>query len=97
MFFSVIFTGGYVVCLADPELIRYVAVNGHKFNRPDFIKQQIPSSGNGLVSSNGKARARQKRMIGPAFATKNLKRFSGIFQENVENLAKVHIIYKLII
>jgi len=91
----VIFAGGYAVCLTDPELIRYVAVNGHKFHRPDFVKRQIPSIGNGLFSSNGKAHARQKRMVGPAFTTKNLKGFLRIFQENVENLVKV--IYMLIL
>ena len=80
------------MCLTDLELIRYVAVNGHKFHRPEFVKQQIPSIGNGLFSSNGKAHARQKRMIGPAFTTKNLKGFSKIFKENVENLVKVNFI-----
>ena len=89
----VIFAGSYRVCLTDPELVRYVAVNVHKFQRPEFVKQQIPSFGNGLFSSNGKAHARQKRMIGPAFATKNLKRFSEIFKENVENLVKVILLY----
>ena len=77
------------MCLTEPELIRYVAVNGHKFHRGGFVKRQIPSIGNGLFSSNGKAHARQKRMIGPAFNTKNLKGFSEIFKENAENLAKV--------
>lgn len=86
---SIIFAGSYRVCLTDPELIRYVAVNGHKFYRADFVKQQIPSIGNGLFSSNGKVHARQKRMIGPAFTKKNLKGFSEIFKENVENLVKV--------
>ena len=81
------------MCLTDPELIKYVAVNGHKFYREDYVKRQIPSIGNGLFSSNGKAHARQKRMIGPAFATKNLKRFSEIFKENVENLVKVILLY----
>ena len=85
----VVFAGGYRVCLTDPELVRYVAVNAHKFQRPEFVKQQIPSFGNGLFSSNGKAHARQKRMIGPAFAAKNLQGFSEIFKENVENLVKV--------
>ena len=85
----VIFAGGCRVCLTDPELIKYVAVNGHKFYREDYVKRQIPSIGNGLFSSNGKAHARQKRMIGPAFAAKNLKGFSEIFKENVENLVKV--------
>ena len=89
----VIFAGGCRVCLTDPELIKYVAVNGHKFYREDYVKRQIPSIGNGLFSSNGKAHARQKRMIGPAFATKNLKRFSEIFKENVENLVKVILLY----
>ena len=89
----VIFAAGCRVCLTDPELVKYVAVNGHKFHRPEFVKQQIPSFGNGLFSSNGKAHARQKRMISPAFATKNLKGFSEIFKENAENLVKVILLY----
>ena len=89
----VLFAGAYRVCLTDPELVKYVAVNGHKFQRPDFVKQQIPSIGNGLFSSNGKAHARQKRMIGPAFTAKNLKGFSKIFKESAENLVKVILLY----
>jgi len=36
-------------------------------------------------------------MVGPAFTTKNLKGFSRIFQENVENLVKVIYTCKLIL
>ena len=81
------------MCLTDPELIKYVAVSGHKFHRGGFVKKHIPSIGNGLFSSNGKAHARQKRMVGPAFTTKNLKGFSEIFKENAENLVKVILLY----
>ena len=76
--------------LVDPELIKYVAANSHKFHRPVFVKQNIPSIGNGLFGSNGKAHGRQKRMIGPAFSSKYLKGFLGIFKENVDNLVQVN-------
>ena len=81
--------GGCLLYIADPELIKFVASNSHKFYRPDFVARNIPSISAGLFASNGKAHARQKRMIGPAFTSKYLKGFLGIFKENVDNLVKV--------
>ena len=81
--------GGCLLYVADPELIKFVACNSHKFYRPDFVARNIPSISAGLFASNGKAHARQKRMIGPAFTSKYLKGFLGIFKENVDNLVKV--------
>ena len=66
-----------------------MASNSHKFYRPDFVARNIPSISAGLFASNGKVHARQKRMIGPAFTSKYLKGFLGIFKENVDNLVKV--------
>ena len=82
--------------LVDPELIKYVAANSHKFHRPEFVAKNIPSIGNGLFASNGKAHARQKRMIGPAFTSKCLKGFLGVFKENVDNLVKVNSINSML-
>lgn len=81
--------GGCLLYIADPELIKFVASNSHKFYRPDFVARNIPSISAGLFASNGKVHARQKRMIGPAFTSKYLKGFLGIFKENVDNLVKL--------
>ena len=89
-YFCCYFIDGHRVFLVDPELIKYVAANSHKFNRPVSVKQNIPSFGNGLLASNGKAHARQKRMIGPVFTSKYLKGFLGVYKENVDNLVKVN-------
>ena len=75
----------------DPEVIRSAMVkNGHKFKRPDLVAKVVPSTSKGLFSANGKAHSRQKRMIGPAFNTANLRGFLEVFQENTEKLVQVN-------
>lgn len=89
-YIQLLFLGGYHVVIVDPELIRSVTVkNAHKFKRSDFVAKVLPSSSKGLFSANGKAHARQKRMIGPAFSVANLKGFLEIFEENIEKLVQV--------
>ena len=62
---------------------------GTSFTDQTLSKDKFQVFGNGLFGANGKAHGRQKRMIGPAFSSKNLKGFLGIFKENVQNLVKV--------
>ncbi|XP_068711405.1 cytochrome P450 4c21-like [Montipora foliosa] len=79
--------GGYMVYVSDPELIRFVTVkNPHKFERTNFLSLVVPSISKGLFAAVGKAHARQKRIIGPAFSSANLKGFFSTFQENSTNL-----------
>ncbi|XP_068743943.1 cytochrome P450 3A12-like isoform X2 [Montipora capricornis] len=81
--------GGYMVYVSDPELIRFVTVkNPHKFERTKFVSLVVPSISKGLFVAVGKAHARQKRIIGPAFSSANLQGFLGIFLENSKNLVK---------
>lgn len=86
----VYFSDGYLVYVADPELVRFVAVkNAHKFRRSGFLAKFVPSVSKGLFASNGKVHSRQKRMIGPAFSSANLRGFLHIFQENTDKLVQV--------
>ena len=76
--------------VTDPELVRFVAVKScHKFERTDFVAKFIPSISRGLFATTGKVHSRQKRMIGPAFSTANLRGFLIIFQENTDKLVEV--------
>ena len=76
--------------MTDPELVRFVAVKScHKFERTDFLAKIIPSASRGLFATTGKVHSRQKRMIGPAFSTGNLRGFLIIFQENTDKLVQV--------
>ena len=68
--------------------------NAHKFARSDFLAKVIPSAEKGLFSANGKAHARQKRMIGPAFNSVNLRGFLEVFKENTEKLVQVNMCCK---
>jgi len=76
--------------VVDPELVRFVAVkNAHNFKRSDFVAKFVPSISKGVFASNGKAHSRQKRMIGPAFSSANLRGFLYIFQENTNKLVQL--------
>ena len=83
--------------IVDPEIIRSVAVtNCQKFARSDFVTKIIPSVEKALFAVNGRVHARQRRMIGPAFNSSNLRGFLDVFKENGEKLLQVikQLIYK---
>ena len=81
---------GYRVMIVDPEIIRSVAVtNCQKFARSDFVTKVIPSIEKALFAVNGRVHARQRRMIGPAFNSSNLRGFLDVFKENAEKLLQV--------
>ena len=85
-----LFLGGYRVITIDPEIIRSVAVtNCQKFARSDFVTKVIPSIEKALFAVNGRIHARQRRMIGPAFNSSNLRGFLDVFKENAEKLLQV--------
>ena len=76
--------------MADPDLIKHVAVtNSKNYLRTEFVQTFIPSIGNGLFSSNGKEHARQRKMINPAFNYNNLTGMVDDFKEVTSNLVKV--------
>ena len=76
--------------IVDPEIIRSVAVtNCQKFARSDFVTKVIPSIEKALFAVNGRVHARQRRMIGPAFNSSNLRGFLDVFRENAEKLLQV--------
>ena len=76
--------------IVDPEIIRSVAVtNCQKFARSDFVTKVIPSIEKALFAVNGRVHARQRRMIGPAFNSSNLRGFLDVFKENADKLLQV--------
>lgn len=82
------------VFLADPDLIKHVAVtNSKNYLRTKFVRTFIPSIGNGVFSSNGKEHARQRKMINPAFNYNNLTGMVDDFKEVTSNLVKVRYKY----
>ena len=76
--------------IVDPQIVRSVAVtNCQKFARSDFVTKVIPSIEKALFAVNGRVHARQRRMIGPAFNSSNLRGFLDVFKENAEKLLQV--------
>ena len=80
------------VLLTDPELIKYVVVtNAKNYRRSEFVRQVLPSIGNGLFSSNGKDHAFQRKLITPAFHFSNLVGMVEHFEDVAHNLVQVNL------
>lgn len=78
------------VLLTDPELIKYVVVtNAKNYRRSEFVRQVLPSIGNGLFSSNGKDHAFQRKLITPAFHFSNLVGMVEHFEDVAHNLVQL--------
>ena len=78
------------VFLSDPDMIKHVsATNSNNYDRAQFVRTFIPSTGNGLLSSTGKDHAHQRKMINPAFNYNNLTGMVDDFKDVTSNLVKV--------
>lgn len=69
------FTTGKTVriCISDPDLLKAVlANNSDSYAKPSFI-HALDVLGDGLFRSNGEVWARQRKLLGLAFATKEIK------------------------
>ena len=85
------------VLLTDPELIKYVVVtNAKNYRRSEFVRQVLPSIGNGLFSSNGKDHAFQRKLITPAFHFSNLVGMVEHFEDVAHNLVQVNLTFNIL-
>lgn len=85
------------VLLTDPELIKYVVVtNAKNYRRSEFVRQVLPSIGNGLFSSNGKDHAFQRKLITPAFHFSNLVGMVEHFEDVAHNLVQVNLTFNML-
>ena len=56
---------------------------------PQFVRRSIRLfGGDGLVAAEGKMHARQRKILSPAFATRNVRDLIPIFEEKADNLVK---------
>lgn len=79
-------------------MIKHVAVtNSKNYDRAQYVKTFIPSTGNGLLSAIGKDHAHQRKMVNPAFNYNNLTGMVDDFKDVTSNLVKVSIKYNIIV
>jgi len=71
-------------------MIKHVSVSNSKnYDRAQFVRTFIPSTGYGLFSSTGKDHAHQRKMINPAFNYSNLTGMVDVFKDVTTNLVTV--------
>ena len=92
--YTVVFLGNTRIFLSDPDMIKHVAVtNSKNYDRAQYVKTFIPSTGDGLFSAIGKDHAHQRKMVNPAFNYNNLMGMEDDFKDVTRNLVKVSIKY----
>lgn len=90
------FLGNTRIFLSDPDMIKHVAVtNSKNYDRAQYVKTFIPSTGDGLFSAIGKDHAHQRKMVNPAFNYNNLMGMVDDFKDVTNNLVKVNIKYNI--
>lgn len=77
---------GYFV--TDPEIIRDVlVVSAHKFKKGRALQRAKSLLGNGLLTNEGEAHLRQRRMIQPAFHRARIAEYARIMTEYAERMS----------
>jgi cytochrome P450 len=72
----------------DPELVRDVlVVNAHKFKKGRALQRAKSLLGNGLLTNEGEAHLRQRRMIQPAFHKGRIAEYARTMTEYAERMS----------
>ena len=81
---------GNAVHITDPEYAKYVLVtNSHNYIRRASALELLPAFGTGLLTTNGKAHAMQRKHLNPAFTATSVKHFITVFNEKAMELVEV--------
>ena len=79
-----------MVYVTDVNFVKQVMVkNSFKHTKPGYLRRVITSAGNGLLTSNGKDHAWQRKMINPAFSYANLKDMVPFMKAATDDLLEV--------
>src|SRR5215203_561111 len=74
--------------LNDPELVRdLLVVNAHKFMKGRALQRAKKLLGEGLLTSEGEAHLRQRRMIQPAFHRTRIAEYARSMNEFAEKMS----------
>ena len=82
--------GGTKVYVAGAEFAKEVLVsNNTSFQRPYFLRDMLPFLGTGILTTNGRMHALQRRAFTPALSYSSVKGFLPTFSEKAFELVKV--------
>ena len=83
-------SGGYRVHVTDPDVAKHVLVSNCKnYRRQDVLKKMLPGFGNGLITSNGRAHAMQRKQLNPFFSIGRIRNFLPLFIDKTNHLIQV--------
>ena len=83
-------SAGTRVNISDPAYARQILVtNSTNYKRDDALLHLLPALGTGLITTNGKAHALQRKKLNPAFSLASVKDFLPVFNEKGNQLIQV--------
>ncbi|KAJ8455901.1 hypothetical protein ONZ51_g12307 [Trametes cubensis] len=80
--------GRPMLCVYDPVAMHSIVLKDqHIYEEMDwFLNLALDSFGPGLLSTTGETHRKQRKMLGPVFSSKNLRRVTPVFYEVVSRL-----------
>ena len=84
-----------MVVLLKQEYVKYVLSRPDKFVRSDTLGKIFPLAGQGLLIAEGEPHRHQKKLLGKAFSTTQMKYYIPVFNKHAVVLEKVLIMFIL--
>lgn len=82
--------GGYRIHITDANIAKHIIVtNSKNYRRQDVLKKLLPGFGNGLITSNGRSHAIQRKHLNPFFSLAKVQEFFPAFVNKTNELIKV--------
>ncbi|KAK7024333.1 hypothetical protein VNI00_016369 [Paramarasmius palmivorus] len=77
-----------ILVVSDPRALQYILhSSGYGYRKPDDLRYfSIAAAGRGILYSEGKSHARQRKILNPAFSVTQLKEFLVFFQRSTTQL-----------
>ena len=83
------FKGGYMVVVANVQHVKDVLGKTSLFKKDKFFQTLFPLMGEGVLCSNGKQHAFQRRLMAKAFSPDHIRKFTPIMNSHANRLIEV--------
>ncbi|KAJ7644303.1 cytochrome P450 [Roridomyces roridus] len=86
------FIGGCRLMTTDPVAIAHILANAYDYPKPDFVRDSLATmvaGDQGLLTAEGDAHRRQRKILSPAFSSSHIKSLSPIFWDKANKLREI--------
>ncbi|KAK7048105.1 cytochrome P450 [Favolaschia claudopus] len=86
------FVGGCRLMTTDPVAVAHILGNAYDYPKPDFVRDSLATMAaghDGLLTVEGDAHKRQRKILTPAFSSSHIKSLTPIFWDSAKKLRDI--------